>query len=61
MNTNFKTAMPTAKVTTGVLGGALVTIMVAMADRFGYSITPAETGALTTLVSFVLAYLKSEN
>lgn len=51
---------PRKKVAAGGIGGAVATVLVGIADRAGFAITPAEASAIATIVGFAAAYLKSE-
>lgn len=49
---------PTAKVTAGVLTGALVTVLLSAAGRFGVELTGEEAAALVTLLGGLAAWWK---
>lgn len=49
---------PTAKVTAGVLTGALVTVLLSIAGRFNVELSGEEAAALVTLLGGVAAWLK---
>ena len=51
-------ATPTAKVTVGALSAALVTVLISVADTFGFVIEPDVAAALVALGGFAAAYLK---
>lgn len=51
---------PTRKVTAYVLASSVVTLLVFAASEAGFELTPEVTGALTTLIGFVLAYFVRE-
>lgn len=48
--------VPTRKVSASALAGAVVTILVAVAEPFGIVIEPEVAAAVTTLLSFVAGY-----
>ena len=54
---NQPTAAPTRKVTVGALAGALTVLAVYLLGLAGLDLPAEGAAALTTLVSFVLAYL----
>jgi hypothetical protein len=55
---NHYSAMPSTKVTAAGIGGAIVTVAVAVAENIGWNIQDASLiAALTTLVNVGLAYL----
>lgn len=49
------------KVAAQTWAGAAVTLIAGILDRFGVSLTPAETGALVVLVGALGGYFKSED
>lgn len=50
------TNIPTRKVSASALAGAIVTILVAVAEPFDIVIEPEVAAAITTLLSFVAGY-----
>lgn len=54
------TAAPTAKVATGAVAGALVTVVVSAVKALGVDIPAEVAGALVVLVSFGLSYAVPE-
>lgn len=55
------TAAPTAKVATGAVAGALVTVLVTAFKSLGVDIPAEVAGALVVLVSFGLSYAVPDN
>lgn len=49
-------AVPTRKVGAGMLAGAVTTILIGVAKRSGYDISPDEASALTTLLIGLASY-----
>lgn len=47
------------KVTAATLAAAVTTIIVAVLSRVGVDLTPAEQGAVTTLLAFAAGYVKA--
>ncbi len=61
------TASPTPKVASAVIAGAVLTVLIGLANAFGIMIPTEVTGAaltviagLTTIVTFLAAYLKRD-
>lgn len=50
------TAVPTRKVASGGIAGAVATILFALLDSQGIELDPAVVAAVTTLLSFAVAY-----
>lgn len=50
-------ALPTRKVTYGMLAGAVVTIAVYVADQFGYQLPAEVATAVQTVLAFAASYL----
>ena len=58
---NQETAVPTAKVTVGALGGSLAAILAWMlAELWQIDMPPGTEGAFATLLAFALAYIVPE-
>jgi hypothetical protein len=49
------------KVTAGVVAGAVVSLLIAEANRRGYTIAPDEASALTVLLTFGAGYMVPSN
>lgn len=47
------------KVTAATLAAAVTTVICAVLSRVGIDLTPAEQGAVTTLLAFAAGYLKA--
>lgn len=52
--------MPTSKVAAGAGAGAATVVLVFLANLLGLSLTPEVASALTVLLSFGAAWLKTE-
>lgn len=52
---------PTPKVTAGAIAGALTVIVMAVLGAFDVSLDPAVASAVTTILSFAVAYLTGED
>lgn len=51
---------PTRKVTSMGLAGALATLIIHIAGQLGHEFTVEETGALVTLIGFIVAYFTKD-
>lgn len=51
------TAIPTRKVASGGIAGAVATILFALLDSQNIELEPTVVAAITTLLSFVTAYM----
>lgn len=49
--------VPTRKVASGALGGAVATILLWVIDTVGVTVPQAVAGAITTVVAIAIAYL----
>lgn len=49
---------PTAKVTTGTLAGAAVTVFISVGEHFGVIVPPDVAASLVVLLGFLAAYFK---